>query len=813
MLMRKCRWLRLALLVPIISFAPMQFAWSLGLSEIEVESSLNEKFQATIELMDVGDLSEDEILVSLASREDFERVGVERFFYLTDLKFSVDVKGGGTVHVTSSQTISEPYLNFIVEIRWPKGRLLKEFTVLLDPPTFSTTQAPAVSAPAAPSSRTTQPARATTGDRVTLTTPQRSTPRPTRRIEAGEGEVVSTTDDTLWKIAQRTLPSDRVSVNQQMLALQKLNPNAFIRNNINLLKAGYALRVPTEQEALALDEARAVAEVREQEQAWRNPDQQAIASRPAPDRASDTPSRSQLDATPAGGTSEETGAGSEQGQVRIVANSGELAQGSALEGAEVPAQLLEERETLARQVDELSYQLDREKELAASQIELKERQLEVKDQALAQLQERVAQLEEDLNANSQQQTQDATQPAAELPWWQSPMLLGGIIGVLVLLLAWMMFALRRNREDEEIQDYGHIEVNEDDDADEAYGDDLREPSMSAAAAEVDDQEDEDTSAADDDDFLIDEDEDAVDEADDDHDHAPESGGDVIAEADIYIAYGRYGQAASLLLSTLSSEPDRHDVRLKLLETCVEGEDPEQFAEHAEYLVANCDDEDVLLAVRELEARMSDQVSDLDAIATDTDAGDDDLELDVDAIGLDDEAEAGVEATADDASEDDFELEFDGDEAATDDNETISDDLGGDLGMDFDPDREEDDAEMEFELDIEDDLDLDDDLSLDDSAEPQVATDDEFDLDALDLESSSDEAPADDSPADDDAAGLNDFDFGADGDSDVNTTKLDLAEAYVDMGDGDGARDILREVLEDGTPEQVAKAQALLDSLK
>ena len=91
-------------------------AAALGLGEIELDSALNERLDAEIELLDASGLLPTEILVSLASNEDFKRVGVERFFFLTDLRFEVTYGSGGgaTVQVTSSRPISEPYLNFIV---------------------------------------------------------------------------------------------------------------------------------------------------------------------------------------------------------------------------------------------------------------------------------------------------------------------------------------------------------------------------------------------------------------------------------------------------------------------------------------------------------------------------------------------------------------------------------------------------------------------------------------------------------------------------------------------------------------------------
>ena len=136
-------------LVAAALLAAVQPTWALGLGEIELNSALNEKLRAEIELLDAQGLQPTEIIVSLASAEDFERIGVERFFFLTNLRFEVEFGPSGlrAVQVSSAQPITEPYLNFLVEVLWPNGRLLKEYTLLLDPPTFSPAPAPSVAAP------------------------------------------------------------------------------------------------------------------------------------------------------------------------------------------------------------------------------------------------------------------------------------------------------------------------------------------------------------------------------------------------------------------------------------------------------------------------------------------------------------------------------------------------------------------------------------------------------------------------------------------------------------------------------------------
>ncbi len=876
MIKSKCRLLYVALLA--LGMILPSHAWSLGLGEIEVESALNERFNGAIELLDAQGFQSAEIVVGLATREDFDRIGVERFFYLTQLKFAVDLEGSvPSISVSSDQPISEPYLNFIVEVLWPNGRLLKEFTVLLDPPTFSQAAAPTVSAPAqvtqAPAPRPAAPARPAT--RVTLQ-PSPAAPsqpsQPRRPVGAGDG-VYTTRDDTLWTIASRTLPSARVSVNQQMLAIQRLNRGAFIRDNINLLKAGYELDMPSEQEALSMTAEEANYAVANQTNAWKEGTEVTdVASAPAPQGTplvddAGTELASQLDASSDAAPAAAAGTDG-QGQVRIVANTGELASGTASGGEQVN-QLIEEKETLNRQVEELNYQLDREKEISTNQISVKERQLEVKDQEIAELQQQLKEVREQLQQSAQNQNQ-STPPAEPAPWWQNPMVLFGVIGVLILALAGLMIALRRNRAEQGYQDYDTAEADYDT-AEDTYVDSAQalavsepgladdddtqvEPTVGVVAeAQTEDREDSEEEY-----FELDDDEEA--EAPGEQPAGQTQTSDVIGEAEIYIAYGRYGQAANLLLGVLNEDPERYDVRLKLLEVYVESQDDEPFEQHAQYILDNCSDEEVLLAVQDLEGQLGDSRVVLDdnddtlvdapaaaeEAAAPADEGEGDLTLELDS--LEDAEPADGEAAADDEFELEFDLDDDAKADSSDDDNTLidydsaaavesaavesaavesaaddsapdsADDitevaaaeesgeddehkgsaLGGDLGIDFDPEQD---------VAVEEDTVT---AAAVESAAEDGAEDGEIDLDTLFDDDDEDSSTAEPVAAAADEG--DDFEFGAESDADINATKLDLAEAYVDMGDADGARDILNEVLDEGTQEQQHKAQEMLSQL-
>ena len=108
---------------------------ALGLGEIESVSNLNQPFKAKIGLLSVGDANVGALKVKVASPSVFSRVGIERPNFLNGLRFRSAMENGKPVIlVSSSQPVKEPFINFLLEVSWPKGQLLKEYTVLLDPP-------------------------------------------------------------------------------------------------------------------------------------------------------------------------------------------------------------------------------------------------------------------------------------------------------------------------------------------------------------------------------------------------------------------------------------------------------------------------------------------------------------------------------------------------------------------------------------------------------------------------------------------------------------------------------------------------------
>jgi len=151
---------------------------ALGLGEITLHSALNQPFEAEIELLEVGDLGAQDLRVGLAPAEVFSRSGVERFYFLNDLRFTPLLQGSRSViRVVSNRPVREPYLNFIVEVARPNGQLLREYTVLLDPPgssAYSAVAAPSAAPVSQPSNRTAAPVSSVN----TVTPPSASAGQP-----------------------------------------------------------------------------------------------------------------------------------------------------------------------------------------------------------------------------------------------------------------------------------------------------------------------------------------------------------------------------------------------------------------------------------------------------------------------------------------------------------------------------------------------------------------------------------------------------------------------------------------------------------
>ncbi|MDX1724765.1 MAG: FimV/HubP family polar landmark protein [Pseudomonas sp.] len=924
---------KLVLAIAAASALSSGMAHALGLGEVTLQSALNQPLVAEIELLEVRDLASNELLPNLASPEEFTRAGVDRQYFLTDLKFTPVLKPNGksVIRVTSSKPVREPYLNFLVEVLWPNGRLLREYTLLLDPPLYS----PQTAAAAAPQLPVAAPApRAQASAPVQRAAPQSSAPVAAPSTLQGD-EYKTTANDTLWEIAQRVRGGG--SVQQTMLAIQDLNPDAFIGGNINRLKNGQVLRLPQEQQIGSRAQAEAVAQVAEQNAAWRERRNVATGAR-------------QLDATRRSVAGAAPAEAKAQDSLKLVAaDTGKAASGSEAGAADSKAltdklavtqegldSTRRENEELKGRMGDLQGQLDKLQRL----IQLKDDQL-AKLQADLAAQGQAPALETpavaavpaapvtapvvpveapDFNyseepaateaeAEPQQPVaqpavavEPAAPPVAEAPpapvakaaapvtpakpveqppqlstlddLLANPMLLGlaGGGALLVLLIGLMMLSRRNALKEAELHESLAAE-NRDNNLDsdmelpaDSFPDDILDSPATAEPGE---------------------------------ERVIAQTSDALGEADIYIAYGRFNQAAELLQNAINDEPQRSDLRLKLMEVYAELGDREGFARQESELgeiggasaeveqlkgkypaiaalagagvaaATLADDDFSSFSLDDLtlddpgqpaaaagdlddafDLSLDDLESDLDAdLERDLNAPPADAALaDLDSLSLD--SDLDLTAPAESVADKDDEMEFD---LSLDDEPADSLELGEDLaGFSLDLDSESKSTEAESETD-EFLLSLDDEPAVESTADelaglsldlPGESEGGDFDLsDDFDL-SLSDEAPAEpgsdsfaaqldevtaeldqlseslDQPAPvaapvaalqgADLDGDDDFDFLSG--TDETATKLDLARAYIDMGDAEGARDILDEVIAEGNDDQQQEARELIANL-
>ena len=821
--------------ITVVCLLASNIAFTLGVGDITVKSALSEPLNAEIKLFSVRPGEGDNIRVSLATLKEFDKAGINRPLELSYLKFKIVEKGDGNayIHVYSERPIREPFLDFLVDIDWPSGRLLREYTLLLDPPIFAQRKAAPVQAPvvAAPTRIIRQAEPAVTVISTPLSVPSapvvssnESGLFPQIQIDAEPAALDTTaktivevssfsgdsykvkTNDTLWSIAQSVKPNDSVGVSQMMLALKEANPDAFSNNNINGLKSGFVLRIPEMDAIAAINRGDAVRIAQQQNELWRAAQDQLSSSV--------TPSGTATSAADA--KQAPVSSTQESASVKLITpdeNAGGV-QGGGEDTAAAAAKLALINEQLASKSKENGELQERLKSLE-DQIGSMERLLELKEDSLSELQNKlttekpkpvetapvvekapepvakpIAEDKDKINPYALNEVPKsvvtpkptpAPKPApaqkpAEASLFDDPIILAAIVAVLLAIFALIWLVMKRRRENMQFP----------------------ESILSSKPATVSATQANDETA-----LLSDFAPSAMDGAIE----SDSSEVDPSAEADVYIAYGKHQQAEELLETSIEQEPDRLDLRLKLMEVYHATGNADGFLAQASQLNASMDDQNTALwdkAVvmgRELcpgnelfgsddATAGEDDFADLQGIAD----LDDDLDLDLemtDTLSID-ESSDDVQAAKDD---DELSLDMDLEELDTtssDDDELSLDVDMGDLSLEIEEDTEdtavepepaaEPEAAVDFgELAIEeDDIDLGDELELDVEETLETETTD----------------------AEDDAMlGMDEV-----------ATKLDLAKAYIDMGDPDGARAILDEVLSEGNDDQQSEAKGLIDQL-
>ncbi|WP_445576856.1 Pilus assembly protein FimV [Pseudomonas sp. E141] len=848
---------KLVLAIAAASALSSGMAQALGLGELTLKSPPNQPLVAEIELLDVQQLTAAEVVPSLASPEEFAKAGIDRQAFLNDLTFTpvINANGKSVLRVTSSQPLSEPMVKFLVQVMWPNGRLLRDYSVLIDPSKFS---------PQAADAARTKPSQV-------VSTPVTGATKPS--------QYTTTPRDTLWEIAAKVRNGG--SIQQTMLAIQALNPDAFINGNINLLKTGKVLRLPDPVQSTALPQPQAIAEVAAQNAAWRQGRRGVARS-----------GQQQLDGTKRGGSQAAPAQAAGRDNLSLV--SAEAAKAGA-KGAAGDAQALSNQLAVTQEsLDSARRDNEELKSRMAdlqSQLDKLQRLIELKNNQLAKMQAdgvAVPPLDESAPAMSAELTPDPTaqapapapeatppvtpvEPAPAASSEQkyndlltNPILLGLVGGGALILLLLLLLLARRRKAQQEAEKHLRMARALEEEAD--FSPELDLPPSSFEGIEVPPPsvklEPKPAPAP-----------------------APkpapviapvivtppiaaplvapaaERSDDVLGQAQSHIDRGRLNQAADLLEQGIKAEPQRSDLRLKLMEVYGQQGDRDAFVAQERQLVANGEN---YAQVEQLKSRFPAMVvattaglaaaavaAELDAqyvkdLLEDTPPTDEELDSafdlsleDLEAAPATPEPEPVVELDAFPSDDDlDFESLL---KQQTEANESLDDlsEFDLDLGADA-PAPTPALADEDFLLDLDDDLkgldepavqtpavtdtpsdDLelpeDFDLSLADEMDvqdkPKDAFESELDDVNAELERLSDSLAQPTFTAEDALASADDepdFDFLSG--TDEVATKLDLAQAYIDMGDNDGARDILGEVLSEGDATQKSEAQEMLSRL-
>ena len=805
---------------------------AVGLGELTVNSSLNEPLDATIQVLGLDGLTENQINVSLGSLADFQRANLARVGLIDDITLEIDVlnREEGILRLSSDEAVTEPFLNMVISMRWPNGRLMRDYTALIDLPVFFTeepqavpldipeTPAPAPEPEPAGSQFLAEdnepaPPTATAGAPVAEPAPPPA-PEPAPR-PAAEGEVTVESGDTLFDIAASNRPSDNVSVEQTMLAIQRANPDAFIDNNINRIRVGRVLRIPSLLEIQSIDQSQAVNQIALQNQ--------VATTQPLAFSSNNAPG-GQL------GNDELTILSGDEGTASLSGDEDMAATIAALEN-----QLMISEENLDRARLENQELRARFAELE-EQIEILQNIIAMQDARLAQLQADLATAEapEPVPAETPVQAQPvAAQPAA--PQDNSIMgqlsallentmvLVGSLVALIVLVVGFLVW--RRRAAEDDMDEFAVAGATAGG-PQATYTDDEPEGASALAAlksrfsrsdsdddndddADIEDDDDEDggllgklkglfSRSSDDDDDEEDFDEDE-DEEDDDEDGA-DGGDDEFDDADD-------DDTASAFAMDNDEDQDEDVV------ATAEDEFDLDFDEDEEEAADGADEEVGELNIDEGEIDLGDSEAEEPVAEVAEEAEDDTESFD---FSLDDTPKAEV-APAEDETDDLESFEFSVSETPKSEPAAAADEPEEVETFAFDPgsiSSFEEKAEPAKTAEAEEEVEtFDFDLVGDDSADendPLAAA-----LDEVDAES---EAAGNDE--DDDILDLGDIEiddsmFDTDDDSgsgarDESSTKLDLAVAYEAMGDLDGAREILNEVIAEGSEDQAARAKELLE---
>ncbi|MBV33979.1 MAG: pilus assembly protein FimV [Rickettsiales bacterium] len=767
-------------------------ALSLGLGKIDAESGLNQPLKAEITLLSSNNVSEDDLRAKLASYDAYNKFGVQREAYHNTLFFKIITKNDGSkaIVVESREPIKEPFINFLIELNWAQGRLMREYTLLLDPPVFSkATVAPKITPKPSSQSQATVTKKPTTPQQVERKVESRPETaakaeaqpktesqktqelKEETRVSEDTRRLAATpdfTDDswtvergqTLWSIAKSVRP-EGVSVQQTLMAIFHNNPEAFINNDINRLKAGATLAVPERSAISDVSQTAAVNTIRSSTVNSEAPlDVRKSVDESNEEQTVEQGGRLSIASVDEGSLEDSGGSALDDEATTDIAKSEDSSGatesdfgdttsefGTELEASDTATDdgFAVEDETLsvlsgaadaAEETDQVA--ADEPATSIAEDAISSDDTLSASDESLAINEPTETASTEDSSkkespsreAESKSSFGDSDEAfyEAENFWLYT----GG--GLILLLLIGGGIVYRRNSQ--EVEDDGGL------------------LGMMTAANETKPKKKRES-------FIG-----------DDGMKAPVEEVDAISTADILIARGKLEEAETVLEDALAAEPSNQEVRVKLMEVVASQQKSEKFFQLKKELPEDFDHDSALgLKVASLSSLVTPEDNSLQM-----DSSSDELSLpSEDEIFGDENAEPVELDLSDELSSKDVDVD------------TVSDDNSLDLDLeDFDKQVAEtaesassaDNSPLEF-TDSQDDEEL---VTQEDESVTSDVTED-FNTD--------------------DESGLSESDA---------ATKFDLAKAYMELGDDEAARDILEEIKSEGNSSQREEADKLLSSM-
>ncbi|WP_369921737.1 FimV/HubP family polar landmark protein [Marinomonas polaris] len=714
-------------------------SYALELGELTSQSNLGKPYRGKIELSDVGSLTNNDILIRLGSESEFRQAGFAQTRVLSQLKFDVVREGGNlVVAVSSDQPLRVDELHFILAARWPSGQVVREYQTPLN-------QSALVKKSQKEVVQSTPVASVTSASNQSVF--RQATIDAEKMSPKGQLNVVK--GNTLWSIAGQNRPTNQLTIYQTMMAIQALNKDAFYSDNINLLKEGAILRLPTQDQIALFNKSISKEEFQRQHDAWmalkgsKNSsaiEQAQLNTQAKAKAASNAPAAGGDKLTLASGQSllPENAASSNAGDDKSAAL-------NALQGELSASQEMLDKEQ--REKGELSTQLgDLNK-----QLETLEQLISLKDKQMADLQQQFASAQQALQEqkNTVDQLLEADQIRREKELAEENSLVNKIfgnpivvsIGAVVLLLFGFLIGLVMRRAGKKQEEQDPLKKDEFDLSSAA----VVAPVAVAAAANyaLDDGIEEKEELKEEDPFAFDFD--TPDEDDDLED------------------FGSFGDDIASVEFTDPMVDDKIDL----------SEDPEDELESA--VEDDAIDDDMFASFDEPDD-LSDPVLDFD----------EDDELDELETFVEDDIPTMIPEAVESVS-DDVEDEVESEE------ESFVSSLLNDV------DQDDVDESSIFSGTPND--------SLANSIEETLA-EAQQEEDEIEVPSFGEAEAAEDEEVSDEEE---EFDF-FDASGDEVATKLDLARAYMDMGDEEGARVILDDVIESGNEQQIAEAQNMMERM-